>query len=271
MIAAFQRSPKVGRDRGTGVPARYQQIAAELRRAVDRGEYPVGSALPSEGDLVTRYGVARGTVRQAIALLEQEGVVATRQGARRTVLGSVPTQSFSEMQSFSMWAVSQGHVPTARVLHKELRRATAADAERLSAPVGEEMLDLQRVRLLDGAPVMVERTLYAGLVAEHVLAMELTAGSITEKLTELGFVYAHADHRIDAVTAGVVEARLLGVRRGSPLLRQRRVTTSPTGVTLEWSDDRYRADAVTINVRNSMSANNLARLSARGPSSARPA
>ncbi len=243
--------------------ARYQQIAAELLEAVDRGEYPVGSALPSEGDLVARYGVARGTVRQAIALLEQEGVVATRQGARRTVLGPAPTQSFSEMQSFSMWATSQGHVPTARVLHKELRQAAAADAERVSTPVGEEVLDLRRVRLLDGAPVMVERTLYAGLVAEHVLAMDLTEGSITERLTELGFVYAHADHRIDAVAAGVLEAELLSVRRGSPLLRQRRVTTSPTGVTLEWSDDRYRADSVTINVRNSMSANNLARLSAR--------
>jgi GntR family transcriptional regulator len=253
------------------VSARYQQIAAELRLAVDRGEYPVGSALPSEGALVTRFGVARGTVRQAIALLEQEGVVATRQGARRTVLGSVPTQSFSEMQSFSMWAVSQGHVPTARVLYKELRRVTVADGERLNAPVGEEVLDLQRLRLLDGAPVMVERTLYAGLVADHVLAMELTEGSITERLTEFGFVYAHADHRIDAVSAGVAEADLLGVRRGSPLLRQRRVTTSPMGVTLEWSDDRYRADAVTINVRNSMSANTLARLSAsaRGPASAR--
>jgi GntR family transcriptional regulator len=251
------------------VSARYQQIAAELRLAVDRGEYPVGSALPSEGELVARYKVARGTVRQAIALLEQDGVVATRQGARRTVLGSVPTQSFSEMQSFSMWAVSQGHVPTAMVLHKAQRKAATADAERLSVPVGEQVLDLQRLRYLDGAPVMVERTLYAGLVADHVLAMELTQGSITERLTELGFVYAHADHRIDAVTAGVAEAELLGVRRGSPLLRQRRVTTSPTGVTLEWSDDRYRADAVTINVRNSMSANNLARLSGRGPVSAR--
>ncbi|MBS2966185.1 GntR family transcriptional regulator [Actinocrinis puniceicyclus] len=249
--------------------ARYLQIASELRLAVDRGEYPIGSLLPSEGELAARYGVARGTVRQAVALLEREGVVTHRQGARRTVVGAVPTQSFAEMQSFSMWAVSQGHVPSARVLHKEVRRVTGADVERLNAPLGEEVLDLRRVRLLDGVAVMVERTLYAGILAEHVLAMELTEGSITERLTESGFVYAHADHRIDAVSAGVVEAELLGVRRGSALLRQRRVTTSPSGVALEWSDDRYRADAVTITVRNSMSENTLARLSARGPGRAR--
>ncbi|HEV2343235.1 MAG TPA: GntR family transcriptional regulator [Actinocrinis sp.] len=251
------------------MPARYRQIADELRLAVDRGEYPVGSVLPSEGDLVSQYGVARGTVRQAVALLEQEGVVATRQGARRTVVGSVPTQSFSEMQSFAMWAVSQGHVPTARVLHAGIRRVTVADAQRLNAPTGAEVLDLQRLRLLDGAPVMVERTLYASTVADHILAMDLTSGSVTERLTELGFLYAHADYRIDAVTAGVAEADLLGVRRGSPLLRQRRVTTAPTGITLGWSDDRYRADAVTIRVCNSASANTLARLSVRRPEIAR--
>lgn len=243
--------------------ARYQQIAAELRAAVERGEYPVGSVLPSEGELVARYGVARGTVRQAVAVLEQDGVVAARQGARRTVLGGAPTQSFAEMQSFSMWAVSQGHVPTARVLHAEMRLAGRRDTELLSVPAGERVLDLRRLRLLDGVPAMVERTLYADLVAARVLEMDLTRGSITERLTGLGFVYAHGDHRIDAVAAGAVEARLLGVRRAGPLLRQRRVATSPAGSPLEWSDDRYRADSVAISVRNSMSANTLARLSRR--------
>jgi GntR family transcriptional regulator len=81
-------------------------------------------------------------------------------------------------------------------------------------------------------------------------------------LTELGFVHAHADYQLEAVSAGMAEAELLGVRRGGPLLRQRSVSTSPTGMALEWSDERYRADAVTISVRNSLSAKTFARLSA---------
>jgi GntR family transcriptional regulator len=241
--------------------ARYLEIAAELRAAIISGEYPIGSVLPSEGDLVARYGVARGTVRQAVAQLEQDGVVATRQGARRVVLGSAPTQSFHEMQSFSMWAVSQGHVPGARVLRCEPGKATEQEAAMLRVPPGEPLVRLERVRLLDGRPTMVERTLYAGVVAELLLAMDLTSGSITEQLTAQGHVYAHAEHAIDAMAAGVVDAELLGVRRGNPLLRLRRLTTSPTGVPLEWSDDRYRQDAVTITVRNSMSVNTLMRLS----------
>jgi GntR family transcriptional regulator len=129
--------------------------------------------------------------------------------------------------------------------------------------VGDPVLRLFRVRTLDDDPVMVERSFFPESVAGHILAMDLTTGSITEQLTALGFVHAHGDHLIDAVAATTLEAKLLKVRRGSPLLRQRWLASSPTGQPLAWSEDSYRADAVIISVRNSMSANTLARLSGR--------
>jgi GntR family transcriptional regulator len=243
--------------------ARYQLIAQELRDAIRQGTYAIGTLLPSEGELAARYAVSRGTVRQAVAVLEQDGSVAVRQGARRVVLGEVPTHSFAEMQSFSMWAAQRGQRAGAHVLGVEAGQAREEEAMRLRVAAGDEVLRLQRVRTLDGEPVMVERSLFPGSLAEHILAMDLTTGSITEQLTALGFVHAHGDHLIDAVSATTVDAKLLGVRRGSPLLRQRWLASSPTGRPLAWSEDSYRHDAVVISVRNSMSANNLARLSGR--------
>ena len=243
---------------------RYQQIAQELREAIRQGTYAIGTLLPSEGELAARYAVSRGTVRQAVAVLEQDGSVAVRQGARRVVLGEVPTHSFAEMQSFSMWAEQRGHRPGARVLSVQAGQANEEESVRLRVALGEDVLRLQRVRTLDEMPVMVERSFFPGAVAEHILAMDLTTGSITEQLTALGFVHAHGDHLIDAVSATTLDAKLLGVRRGSPLLRQRWLASSPTGQPLAWSEDSYRHDAVIISVRNSMSANNLARLSGRG-------
>ena len=163
-----------------------------------------------------------------------------------------------------MWAVSRGHQPGARVLTNEVSAAREEEAARLRINPGEDVLRLARVRTLDDEPVMVERSLFSGMVAEHILAMDLTTGSITEQLTALGFVHAHGDHLIDAVSATTLEARLLGVRRGSPLLRQRWLASTPTGQPLAWSEDSYRHDAVIISVRNSMSANTLARLSGTG-------
>ena len=64
---------------------RYRQIAAELRSAMEAGRLVPGSALPSEADLVARHGVSRATVRQALALLELEGLIRTYPGKGRYV------------------------------------------------------------------------------------------------------------------------------------------------------------------------------------------
>lgn len=83
---------------------RHQQIAEELRRAIAEGIHPVGSELPSESELALAHGVSRGTLRQAFGTLQSEGLIGSRQGARRTVLSTTPSQSFTELRSFAQWA-----------------------------------------------------------------------------------------------------------------------------------------------------------------------
>src|SRR6478736_1836117 len=63
--------------------ARYRELATELQAAVDAGTYPPGSRLPSESEVAQAYGVARGTVRQAFAVLAADGLISTRKGTRR--------------------------------------------------------------------------------------------------------------------------------------------------------------------------------------------
>jgi len=66
-------------------PYRYQAIAAEWRERIMRGDLPHGAALPSEAHLRRRYGVSRTTVRQALAVLEAEGLVVAEHGRGRFV------------------------------------------------------------------------------------------------------------------------------------------------------------------------------------------
>ncbi len=61
--------------------AKYAQLFAELKRGIDRGEYPVGEKLPGETELSRRYHMSRQTVRQALSLLEREGMIQRRQGS----------------------------------------------------------------------------------------------------------------------------------------------------------------------------------------------
>jgi GntR family transcriptional regulator len=125
------------------------------------------------------------------------------------------------------------------------------------------VLHVLRIRGLDGEPVLLVRTVYADWISAAVEPIEPDCPSVTARLfADTGLVFAHGEHVIDAVAAGAQDAELLEVRRTSPLLRVRRVTTTPEGRPVEWSDDRYRSDAVSFSVRNSMGTNALARKAA---------
>jgi GntR family transcriptional regulator len=244
---------------GTGT-ARYLEIADGLRRAILAGEYPVGARLPSESDLATRWSASRGTVRQAVATLAAEGLIGSRQGARRIVLRHERRHSFGELTSFAQWAEGLGHRAESRFLTRTRRPATAEESHRLAVPPGAEVLVVLRLRLLDGEPAMVERTVYPDWVAPAVEAMPEDCRSIMDALANgSGIVAQYGEHLIDALPAGSEDARLLEVRRGSPLLRQRHVSATPSGRPIEWSDDRYRAGTVTFSVSNSAVATPLER------------
>ncbi|MFE7355635.1 GntR family transcriptional regulator [Streptomyces sp. NPDC057543] len=240
--------------------ARHEQIADELRLAIDRGDYPMGGRLPTEGELAERYQVSRGTVRQALAALVAEGLVGSRQGTRRVVLGARRSQSFTELRSFAQWARAAGHNATGSVVETARRPASPEDALRLQLPSGAEVLYVLRVRGLDRQPALLERTVYADWIADAVERIEPDCESVTQRLLdEVGVVFAHGEHVIDTLAAGTRDAELLGVRRGSPLLRVRRVTTTHTGRPVEWSDDRYRPGTVTFRIHNSIGVNPLVR------------
>ncbi|HVT67813.1 MAG TPA: GntR family transcriptional regulator [Trebonia sp.] len=240
----------------------YRKVADDIKAAIAAGTYPPGSLLPSEAELAERYAVSRGTVRQAFAALRADGVIASRRGARRVVIGGPRVQSFGELLSFSRWARAIGEVPSGRVISLDRRAATAAEASRLGLPDDSLVYHLTRVRLLSGRPVMVERAVYPDRVGALVAGLDLASDSITERLEQLGVVFTDAEHVIDAVPASAEDARWLGVRPGVPLLRERRFTTDRSGIPVEWSDDRYLATETAFSVRNSVSVNALSRTSA---------
>ncbi|HEX4059823.1 MAG TPA: GntR family transcriptional regulator [Streptosporangiaceae bacterium] len=237
----------------------YRKVADDLRAAITNGAYGPGTRLPSESELAERYSVSRGTVRQAFAALRADGVIASRRGARRVVIGGPRLQSFGELLSFSRWATAIGEAPSGRAVGMSRGTAAADEAERLGLADGAPVYRLERVRLLSGRPVMIERTTFPDQVGALVAGFDLDQESITARLEELGVVFSDAEHVIDAVPATAEDARLLEVGPGVPLLRERRRTTDQAGTPVEWSEDRYLGSAVAFSVHNSVAANALSR------------
>ncbi|WP_052852581.1 GntR family transcriptional regulator [Streptomyces avicenniae] len=232
----------------------HERIADDLRRRIASGELPVGATLPSEARLCEEWAASRGPVRQALGTLRAEGLIGGGRGRSPEVrTGQVP-QPFDTLLSFSRWAERIGRVPGQRIQELALRPARREVADALAVDEGETVVELLRLRLLDGRPAMVERTVFVEHVGRLLFDFDLDSGSIYAYLIERGVELALARHVFDAVPADDTDARLLGVPAGTPLLRERRRAGSLAGEPYEFSDDRYRPDQVTFTIENAQQA-----------------
>ncbi|WP_262401835.1 GntR family transcriptional regulator [Actinomadura sp. CNU-125] len=75
-----------------GPVPKYEQLAALLRQRIAAGEWAPGQAIPSETVLESEFGLARGTIRKAIAALRAEGAIVTTRGKGSYVSGQAPSQ-----------------------------------------------------------------------------------------------------------------------------------------------------------------------------------
>ncbi|WP_206537743.1 GntR family transcriptional regulator [Ilumatobacter nonamiensis] len=230
--------------------ARHQQVADELRRRISEGEMEIGEPLPSESEIANEFGVSRGTVRQAVGALRSEGLIAGGRGAPPVVRTNALPASFEALQSFSAWAVEAGHEPGQHTIEVARRRPESAAADALGLTENDVAVEVLRVRSLDGRPILVERMTFVESVGRHLFDFDPDTGSIYARLIECGIDIAVARHRFDAVAADSIDAELLGIPLGSPLLRERRRTTTPDGVPAEYADDRYLPDAVNFAIEN---------------------
>jgi GntR family transcriptional regulator len=232
----------------------HARVAGELRDRIDDGQLRPGAALPSEAQLCARFGVSRGTVRSALAALRREGLIDGGQGRPPVVRDAVASQPFENLLSFTAWAGQAGRSPGQHTIEVARRAVSEAAAAELGLAPGTAAVDLLRVRSLDGEPVMVERATFIEPVGRLLFDFDPDSGSIYAYLAARGVDLRSARHTFDAVPASAVDAGLLGVPAGTPLLRERRRAVSADGTPLEYGDDRYRPDRVTFTIDNARPA-----------------
>jgi GntR family transcriptional regulator len=236
----------------------HRKIANDLRYQIANGDLRPGDSVPSEHELMRRFGVSRGTVRQALAALRADGTVGGSQGRQLIVRPANLTQPLSELISFSAWVRSLGKQPSGMVVEFGQQSASEEAAEALQLRPGDSVFHLVRVRLADGRPLMVERTAFPPHVGNLLDGVDLNHRSIYAELAQHGVVFASARHLVSAVSASGEDARLLEIPAGRPLVRVLRHACSLTGEPLEWSDDRY-GEGVSFAIENSSTGSGLVR------------
>ncbi|MGW0178971.1 GntR family transcriptional regulator [Nocardia sp. NPDC003345] len=235
-------------------PPLHARVSTALRDRIARGELPPGAALPSEARLCAEFAASRGTIRTALATLRYEGLIAGGRGKPPVVRDRALGQPFETLLPFTAWARRIGRTPGQRTLEIARRGASATVAEALGIEEDAPVVELLRLRTLDGEPVLLERAAFVETVGRLLFDFDPDSASIYACLAERGVDLHAARHTIDAIGADPADAALLDIVPGAPLLRQRRRTLSAEGVPLEYADDRYRPDRVTFTIDNTRPA-----------------
>lgn len=213
-------------------------VSVRIREQILDGSFSIGSRLPSELELAQLHDVSRQMVRTALMTLARQGLVESRPGSGWFVQPG-QSQGFDRMRSFTQWAHSRGRTPGGRIVTRTVRRATAREARLLAIGTDDDVLCFTRVRTLEHRCVMLERSTWAPWIMEHIAPIPDQTVSTTRVLQDAGITVTSGRHRIEAVAATTEDARLLGVRRSSPLLQVRRETFAANGRPVEVAEDRY--------------------------------
>lgn len=232
--------------------ALHVQLRDELRHRIDSGLWPEGAPVPSEAELCKEFGASRGPVRQALAALRAEGLIAGGRGKSPVVRPAVVSQSVETFMSFTEWAETMGKVPGQKTVEIAKRAAGPVVGEQLGLGAEDQVVALLRLRSLDGEPAMVERSHFVPAAGKPLFDFDTDSGSTFRYLLGAGIDLHSARHIIDAVAADATDATLLGIAVGSPLLRERRVTFSSDGDPLEYADDRYRPELANFMISNTL-------------------
>ena len=226
----------------------YEICATALNREIETGALRPGQRLPSERSLGDALGFTRLTVRRALQVLAQRGLLEPNERRGWQVRSDQVSDSLSTLMGFTQMARMRGLVASARILSLEYRDATLDESEALRVAPGAPMLDLSRLRLLDDRPTAIERLRMPTSRLRWPDGFDFT-GSIYAALESQGIVPTVADAYVDVVDATEAEARLLGVVKGRGLLRMNCVTAGADEVPISiessmYHPDRYRFRAI---------------------------
>jgi GntR family transcriptional regulator len=230
-------------DKGSPVPY-YYQLRQLLERKISGGELATGDQLPSEASLCEEYGVSRTVVRQALSDLENEGLIFRIKGKGSFVAqAKTPEYLVQSLTSLHEDVRARGQRLETRVLRLEREPVSPVVAEVLGLAETDEIVLLERLRIVDGEPWEVTTAYLPHRLCAPILELDMTSRSLYQTLeADLGLRLHRGTRSVEAGRASKEVAKHLGVAQGSPVLILRGTTYLEDGQPVEHFVGIHRGD-----------------------------
>lgn len=230
-------------DRNIKVPLHYQMYLDLLKR-IQSGKLAPGDKLPPESQLEKIYGVSRITVRRAVEMLAQEGLVEKHRGKRGTVVsGAKHDYDIAKLTSFTDDAELYGDRPSSELVGFAEVMPGDHVAEALQLDAGCRVYQIDRKRFRTGVVVGFHRAFIKRIGGLTLSADAFTPdASLYEMLEEQGVVPSTASEVLEVRTPAPEIMNVLGLPHGSAVFYKERVTRTAGGVPFEYVEMYYNPE-----------------------------
>nr|WP_085995599.1 GntR family transcriptional regulator [Nocardia transvalensis] len=235
---------EAGTDRGIRRADRARQVADVLRQQIHSGTFD--RALPAESELAAEFAVSRNTVRDALALLKDEGLIERAPKVGTHVAQRKYDHGLDALRGLQETLREHGEV---RNEVRAARRITPppAVARRLRLEPGEQAVYIERLRYLGDLPLSLDLTYLAPDIGDAVIAHDLETNDIFALIEEFGGgPLGSAELALEAITADSHSAATLQMPEGGALLLLERLTKLEDGRPVDLEYIRLRGDRITM-------------------------
>jgi GntR family transcriptional regulator len=235
-------APRPKASRRGGIPL-YYQIMRDLKEQIVSGKLGPGDRMPSEAEYTRRFGVSRVVIRQALRILEEQALVVRVKGKGTFVSNAVAEDAAPRISGSLEDLIHIGADTTIKVVEFRLVKATADLAEVFGVTEGDDLFNVQRIRLVGGRPlaVLVNHLPYG--IGATIPLSDLTREPLIVLIEKRAGVHIEwASQVFQAVAADEGMAQLLEVDLLTPLLKLTLTAYSTDGMVVDLAHVFYRSD-----------------------------
>jgi GntR family transcriptional regulator len=228
--------------------ALYSQVADRLRAQILRGQLAPGERLGTETELTAELGISRVTLRKAISVLREEGLVVSRQGVGTFVQRPRAVQALDRLETLDATLARQGFEPVTRVVEFEFARPGKAIRTALNLGEEDEILRVRRVHSVADGPVGVVDLAVPAHIGRLLSRDEVEHRPFYDLLPAYGIQVGPAQQVIGARAASRELAAMSGIAEGEPVLVCERLTFDAAGQPIIHATFSYRCDRFEFHV-----------------------
>ncbi len=234
--------------------SRYKNISEEIRKRIIEGVYPSESRLPTESEFASEFTVSRGTIREALLLLEDEGFIVRMRGSGSFVsrhAGKI-VSGIENLESWTETIVKAGHKVVDQVLSIDFLPLEREVAEWLNVPVRSPGISIRSLRIADDYPLIYAEDLIPSslLINADVWKVRESTHSILGFFEKIGYAPQKFVTTLQAVNANQL-ASIMNVEPVFPLVLLEGVLYDTDHRPLSYSCYYFRSDKYRFSmVRN---------------------